>query len=153
MKLLENEIRAAPGMEKLLPSQTGRFTLLSENLELRAQYTFRKRLEHRLRGRVYGAIKSKKAGSAVRDLGCSLEELRRYLELKFQPGMTWWNWGMDGWHIDHIEPLCNFDLTDRNQFLEACHYTNLQPLWAQDNLKKGRAELKQLRLKRSSVKK
>jgi hypothetical protein len=48
--------------------------------------------------------------------------------------MTWDNWTTDGWHIDHIKPLASsFDLTDRKQFLEACHYTNLQPLWAKDN--------------------
>ena len=72
---------------------------------------------------------------------CKIEkrvaELRDYLESKFQPGMTWDNWTTNGWHIDHIKPLASFDLTDREQFLRACHYTNLQPLWAIDNLKKG----------------
>jgi hypothetical protein len=51
--------------------------------------------------------------------------------------MTWDNWSLDGWHIDHIKPLNKFDLSDRSQFLEAVHYTNLQPLWAVDNLSKG----------------
>ena len=76
-------------------------------------------------------------GSAVRDLGCSVEELKRHLEKQFQPKMNWENYGLYGWHIDHIKPLVNFDLTNREQFLEACHYTNLQPLWAEDNLSKG----------------
>jgi hypothetical protein len=77
-----------------------------------------------------------KAGSAVSDLGCSIPELKAYLEKMFQPGMTWENWG--AWHIDHIIPLASFDLTDREQFLKACHYTNLQPLWAPDNQRKGK---------------
>ena len=91
-----------------------------------------------LRGRLRSAIKGNfKAGSAVKDLGCSIEELKQHLESKFSPGMTWDNWTTDGWHIDHIKPLASFDLTDRKQLLEACHYTNLQPLWAKDNLTKN----------------
>lgn len=80
-----------------------------------------------------------RAGSAVRDLGCSIAELRAHLEARFKSGMTWTNWGRlpGSWQIDHIRPLASFDLTDRDQLLEACHYTNLQPLWWQENLKKG----------------
>lgn len=79
----------------------------------------------------------KKPGSAVRDLGCSIEELKQHLESKFQPGMNWQNHSKTGWHIDHIKPLSYFDLTVREELLKACHYTNLQPLWAIDNLKKS----------------
>jgi hypothetical protein len=69
---------------------------------------------------------------------CNVKKsLKLYLESKFQPGMSWDNWGRTGWHIDHIKPLALFNLSDRKQFLEACHYTNLQPLWAKDNLSKG----------------
>lgn len=59
------------------------------------------------------------------------------MESKFQPGMSWENWRKTGWHLDHIIPLAKFDLTKRSEFLKACHYTNLQPLWAKDNLKKS----------------
>lgn len=76
-----------------------------------------------------------KSGSAVSDLGCSIEELRVYLQTRFCTGMSWENWGE--WHIDHIEPLSSFDLTDKEQFLKAAHYSNLQPLWKLDNLRKG----------------
>ena len=96
------------------------------------------RLSMGLRSRMRQAIKNGyKSGSAVNDLGCSINELKVYLESLFEIGMTWGNWALDGWHLDHIKPLAAFDLTDRDQFLEACHYTNLQPLWAKDNLRKG----------------
>jgi hypothetical protein len=84
------------------------------------------------------AIKNnQKIGSAVKDLGCSIEELKIYLESKFQEGMSWDNWSLKGWHIDHIKPLASFDLTDRNQLIQAYYYTNLQPLWAKDNMAKS----------------
>lgn len=96
------------------------------------------RIAKNLRNRVLSAIKrDQKVGSAVTDLGCSVEQLKLYLESKFQPGMSWDNYTKNGWHIDHIIPLSKFDLTDRNQFLRACHYTNLQPLWAIDNWRKN----------------
>jgi len=94
------------------------------------------RLRCGLRARFTVALKGKyKIGSAVRDLGCSIDELKVYLESKFQNGMTWNNYGK--WHIDHIMPLASFDLTDYEQVKQACNYKNLQPLWAEDNLKKG----------------
>lgn len=94
-------------------------------------------LAHTLRSRFNHAVNNDaKRGSAVRNLGCTIEEFKTYLESKFQDGMTWENKGMYGWHIDHIIPLDAFDLTDIEQVKKACHYTNLQPLWAKDNLKK-----------------
>lgn len=89
-----------------------------------------------LRGRMFSALKKNtKSGSTIIDLGCTIEELKLHLEKQFQSGMTWENKGK--WHIDHIIPLSNFDLSIREQFLNACHYTNLQPLWAKDNMKKS----------------
>lgn len=93
-----------------------------------------------LRGRLSNAVKhGHKKGSAVKDLGCSISEFKLYLESKFVMGMTWNNYGRTNgcWQIDHILPLTKFDLTDREQLLRACHYTNLQPLWKIDNIKKG----------------
>ena len=92
----------------------------------------------RLRTRLSNAIRKQvKSGSAVRDLGCTISELKLYLEEQFQNGMSWDNWGMDGWHIDHKIPLVSFDLTIREQLLQAVHYTNLQPMWAVENMQKG----------------
>lgn len=110
---------------------------LQTNLQYRLAHALRKRLFKAVRSQLSGGEPGKRGGSAVRDMGCSIVEFKNYIESKFQPGMSWDNWGPKGWHIDHIVPLSKFDLTNREQFLKACHYTNLQPLWARDNLSKG----------------
>lgn len=81
--------------------------------------------------------KVKKENSALSFLGCSKEELIQHLESQFSKGMTWENWSLNGWHIDHIRPISSFDLSDPAQVKECFHYSNLQPLWAIDNLKKS----------------
>lgn len=89
-----------------------------------------------LRGRLCTAIKKNyKSGSAVRDLGCSIAELKIYLEAKFTKKMTWENHGKV-WHVDHIIPLSTFDLSNREELLKAVHYTNLQPMIIRDNISK-----------------
>jgi hypothetical protein len=106
------------------------------------------RLSQLLRARLRSAIKNnKKSGSAVRDLGCSLEEFKKYIEAQFKPGMSWSNHGLgdkgrgyEFWHLDHIIGLANFNLADREQFLKAVHFTNIQPLWAFENLSKNKRE-------------
>jgi len=98
------------------------------------------RLKSILRARLSSALSNdQKSGSSVQDLGCSIPELRVHLESKFQTGMTWENWGKgeECWNIDHIMPLSAFNLSDRQHFLLACNYLNLQPLWKTDNLKKS----------------
>jgi len=107
-----------------------------------AQRKYRENVSNRIAGnirsRVRYAIREKhirKPGSAIKELGCTTDQLVLYLELQFQEGMTWDNYGE--WHIDHIKPLASFNLSDIDEFKQACHYTNLQPLWAVDNFKKG----------------
>lgn len=96
------------------------------------------RLRTNLRARLLIAIlNGQRGGSAIRDLGCSIPELRKHLESKFAEGMNWDNYGLSGWHIDHIKALSLFDLSKKSHIRKACHYTNLQPLWAKDNIKKG----------------
>ena len=99
-----------------------------------------------LRDRIRKALAGRrKLGSAVRDLGCTIGELRTHLEAQFTEGMCWELMGRGPKdnprarfiEVDHIIPLASFDLTDREQFLEACHFTNLQPLWHEDNRAKG----------------
>jgi hypothetical protein len=76
-----------------------------------------------------------KSCSFSKSIGCSSDYLKWHLESKFQPGMNWDNYGK--WHVDHIKPLSSFDLTKEQDFKNACHYTNLQPLWAKDNIIKS----------------
>ena len=64
-------------------------------------------------------------------------EFKMYIEGQFKDGMTWNNWSLKGWHLDHKIPLAFFDLTDREQLLHAVHYTNLQPMWAKENIRKS----------------
>ena len=87
------------------------------------------RMKGILRHRLYLAIKGKfKGGSAVRDLGCSIEFFLQYIEDRFKSPMSWDNWGKI-WEIDHIISLSHFNLSNRDELLKACHYTNQQPLW------------------------
>ena len=98
------------------------------------------RLSASLRSRLNTAIrKNIKVGSAVRDLGISIEHFKKYIAELFTSGMSWNNWGT--WHLDHKKPLAAFDLSNREQFKVACHYSNYQPLWAVDNLIKGAKNL------------
>lgn len=64
-------------------------------------------------------------------IGCSRKAFRTHMEQRFQTGMTWDNYGE--WTIDHIKPLCLFNLLDPKERLAANLYTNLQPLWSKDN--------------------
>lgn len=91
-----------------------------------------------LRGRIRSLLTNgRKSESSKKLLGCSVEQLKNYLESKFLPGMSWENRGLKGWHIDHIRPVASFDLSQPEEIARCFHYTNLQPLWAIDNLKKS----------------
>jgi hypothetical protein len=90
------------------------------------------------RARIHAALHGKNKSQTTQELiGCSTEFLKDYIESKFEPGMTWNNYSVNGWHIDHIKPISLFDLTDPDQLKEACCYINLQPMWAEENLKKS----------------
>lgn len=96
-------------------------------------------LVERIRRRISRSIKDghgMKSGKSREIIGCDWQFLRNHIEAKFAPGMSWENYGYHGWHIDHIVPLCRFDLADPAHVKQAWHFTNLQPLWAADNYAK-----------------
>ena len=100
----------------------------------------KRKLAHNIRLRLRVALRlmrMPRKGSPVSLLGCTIEYLKCHIEKQFHPGMSWKNWSAKGWHIDHVKPLASFNLADPSQLAKACHYTNLQPLWAIDNIKKG----------------
>jgi hypothetical protein len=91
-----------------------------------------------VRSRVLVALSRQNARRSNRTLklvGCTVSQLMAHLEAKFLPGMSWQN--KSEWHIDHIVPVSRFDLRHQEQQAAAFHYTNLQPLWAEDNLRKS----------------
>lgn len=95
-------------------------------------------IRNNLRCRVNTALRNVglKRDKHIEDLiGCTIEFLMGYLEAKFTDGMSWENRGK--WHIDHIMPCASFDLTKSEQRSLCFHYTNLQPLWAVDNIVKS----------------
>lgn len=106
------------------------------NLEFKIRTTLRSRLKHAIDGNI-------KKLSAIKLLGCTVEYFISYIESKLLPDMTWENYGnpngnhSDCWHIDHIIPCARFNLVDLEQQKLCFHYTNLQPLWAKDNLSKA----------------
>ena len=89
-----------------------------------------------LRNRLNHACRGRKCSTTHELVGCSWQDLMNHIEAKFQFGMTWENYG--DWHIDHRKPCASFDLTIPEQQKICFHYTNLQPLWAKDNLVKGK---------------
>lgn len=96
------------------------------------------KLTRNLRNRLYYSLLKKvwkKDTHFYEYIGCSKEELQAHLEIQFQPGMSWENYNLHGWHIDHIIPLASAKTEE--EMYKLCHYTNLQPMWAKENLSKG----------------
>lgn len=128
--------------ERLVRYRADNLELCREAEKQRAKIRYKTdqqyRLRAKLRSRLWVALRRqgiKKNVSVMSLIGCSLASLKMHLESLFEAGMSWDNYGE--WHIDHKIPFARYDLTDSKQVAEACHFSNLQPLWAKDNLSKG----------------
>lgn len=90
-----------------------------------------KQLLQNTRVRIRKALSgNRKSSTSILLLGASTEEVRLFISSKFTKGMTWDNYGKNGWHLDHIKPCSSFNLSDPDEQKKCFHYTNLQPLWA-----------------------
>jgi len=98
------------------------------------------KLKHLLRSRINKIINFKRDKPSLEILGCSLTTLINHIESKFEEGMSWDNYSYYGWHIDHIIPISSAKTED--EIYKLCHYTNLQPLWAKDNIIKSNKIIK-----------
>lgn len=97
-------------------------------------------LRNRLSARIWFALvsgKGKKAAKTQELIGCTVEQLQAHIESKFTDGMSWEKLLAGEIHIDHIKPCALFDLTNPAEQKACFHFTNLQPLWAGNNLTKG----------------
>jgi len=112
-----------------------------KRLEYQRQYEWKENEQYKVskavRGNISGCLKAKSIKKLNRTneyLGCTIQEFKNYMEKLFSEGMSWDNHGE--WHIDHIRPLSWFDLTKEEEIFKAFHYSNCQPLWAKDNMRK-----------------
>jgi hypothetical protein len=102
--------------------------------KLKTDYNYK--LIHTIRVRIKDVLRGhSKSDSTINMLGCTINELWKHLESTFKPGMTKENHGL--WHVDHIIPCSSFDLSKPEEQAKCFHYSNLQALWAHENLSKG----------------
>ena len=95
------------------------------------------KLRCNVRSRVKNFLKSKNIrqdNETFKIVGCEPKKLKEHIEKQFKDGMCWENYGLNGWHIDHIIPLISAKTEE--EIYKLCHYTNLQPLWWYENLEK-----------------
>lgn len=96
------------------------------------------RMKESIRHRIYIALSGIRKEKKTEELiGCTFSFLKEYLKERFQEEMTWENYNFYGWHVDHIIPCSTFDLRNEEEQKKCFHYTNLQPLWCGDNLRKS----------------
>jgi hypothetical protein len=96
-------------------------------------YRLGQNLRRRLRFVLHG---QQQPARMLKLLGCSIEDFKIYIESKFESGMSWENYGRDGWHIDHIMPCAIFDLSKPDHQKRCFHFSNMQPMWGDENIRK-----------------
>ena len=102
--------------------------------------TLQGRLAHKISNAIRISLHGNKAGRHWEGLvNYTLDDLKRHLEKQFKDGMSWENYGKDGWWIDHIIPISvfNFEKSEDDDFKRCWALSNLRPLWAVDNIRKS----------------
>ena len=106
---------------------------------IRRKFDINHKIIRNLRSRLWQAIKGYNKSTHTKELlGCTIDQLKEHLQSKFVNGMSWENYGKGGWEIDHIRPCSSFDMSDPKEQHECFNYKNLQPLWWENNRKKGK---------------
>jgi hypothetical protein len=127
--LYQKEYRKNNRVKLLVQHENARKLRLKNNINTRITYNLRARLHKALH-------RNQKINTTIKLLGCDVNFLKIYLKNLFSDGMTWENYGK--WEIDHIVPCSSFDLSKPEEQRRCFHYTNLQPLWENENIKKGK---------------
>ena len=111
--------------------------IIQEKKYLRLKTDPNFKMKHQLGTRIRKVLNGliKKSKSTQELIGCNIEQLWIHLEKSFKPGMTRNNYGK--WHVDHIRPCSSFDLSNPEEQVKCFHFTNLQALWAHENLSKS----------------
>lgn len=110
--------------------------IVNEYNRNRRKVNINSRLASNFRNRIGLALNGNpKLSTTMKLVGCSIEHLKQHLEKQFKKGMSFSNYGK--WHIDHIKPCASFDLNKKSEQCKCFNYTNLQPLWAKDNMSKS----------------
>ena len=142
-KIRRERIKNDPEYKKKINEARNKYGKKPEQKIKRNQYLknklktdFNYKLIHNIRVRIKDVLRGhSKSNSTINMLGCTIDELWKHLESTFKPGMTKENHGL--WHIDHIRPCSSFDLSNPEEQVKCFHYTNLQALWAHENLSKS----------------
>jgi len=127
--LYQKEYRKKNREKLLVQHELARKRRLKNDINVRITYNLRARLHKALH-------RNQKTNTTVKLLGCDIDFLKVYLNNLFTEGMSWKNYGK--WEIDHIKPCASFDLSKPEEQRKCFHYTNLQPLWENENIRKGK---------------